>query len=60
LRLSVGANTLGANVAGVMDVLKSYINLQYTKVNMSELVEMHSTALKTEMRQKVTLILWLV
>jgi hypothetical protein len=51
-RLDSVANNLSNNIATVLDVLKSYLEMQRTKVNISELAEMHARAVKAEIVTK--------
>jgi hypothetical protein len=51
-RLNSVANNLSNNLATVLDVLKSYLEMQSTKLTISGLVEMHATAVKAEILTK--------
>ena len=51
-RLDNVANNLSNNLATVLDVLKSYLEMQSTKVTISEPAEMHARAVKTEIVTK--------
>jgi hypothetical protein len=59
-RLDSVVNNLSNNLATVMDVLKSYLEMQRTKVTISELVEMHTRAVKAEIvtYETMLILLW--